>query len=456
MSAEIISQIEKLRSFFYRNETKNIAYRLNALKKLRSTIKKYEKEILNALYQDLGKSNFESYVTEIAIVLKEVDYFIKHIRKWSKLKKKCTPILFFLSKSWIYTEPYGVVLIIAPWNYPFQLLLNPLVAAIGAGNCVALKTSPQAPTTASIVEQIITESFNSDYVAIFHGNRDINQLLLSQKFDYIFFTGSPALGKIVMEAAARNLIPVTLELGGKSPCIIDESADLTTAAKRIIWGKCTNAGQTCIAPDYLLVHKRIKSDFVLALQQAVAQMYGEKPQISPDYPQIISTIALKRLITYLKMGKIIFGGKYDEGGLYFSPTVMEDVSEDSPLMQEEIFGPILPLFEFQDMSEVIQFINKRDKPLALYFFSKNKKNSKKIIEETSSGGMCINDTLIHIANHRLPFGGVGNSGMGNYHGKFGFDTFSHKKAVVRSSFFIDIPLKYPPHQNKLTRLKKIL
>ena len=306
------------------------------------------------------------------------------------------------------------------------------------------------------METIIKESFPENYVTIIHGNREVNQLLLAQRFDYIFFTGSPTLGKVVMEAAAKNLTPVTLELGGKSPCIIDYDANLPLAARRIVWGKTMNAGQTCIAPDYLFVHKKIKTDFVFEIEKALIEMFGEKMEESPDYPRIISSIAMQRLLTYLKSGDIVLGGNYNEDDYFLSLTILENVAEDSPVMRDEIFGPILPLFEFETIDEVISFVNKREKPLALYYFSKNKKSIKRVLSETSSGGVCINDTLIHAGTHTLPFGGVGNSGMGRYHGKYGFDTFSHLKSVVTSSSKIDFKVKYPPYKQKLAKFKRFI
>lgn len=453
---EITSKVAKIKNFFSLNETKNISYRIDSLKRLKKIIKLKEEEIFDALNEDLEKSNFESYITEISLVLKEIDYHICHLKRWAKPEKRRLPLVLFPSCGKIIKEPYGVVLIIAPWNYPFQLLFNPLIAAISAGNCAVLKTSPYAPATAKVMETIIKESFPENYVTIIHGNREVNQLLLAQRFDYIFFTGSPTLGKVVMEAAAKNLTPVTLELGGKSPCIIDYDANLPLAARRIVWGKTMNAGQTCIAPDYLFVHKKIKTDFVFEIEKALIEMFGEKMEESPDYPRIISSIAMQRLLTYLKSGDIVLGGNYNEDDYFLSLTILENVAEDSPVMRDEIFGPILPLFEFETIDEVISFVNKREKPLALYYFSKNKKSIKRVLSETSSGGVCINDTLIHAGTHTLPFGGVGNSGMGRYHGKYGFDTFSHLKSVVTSSSKIDFKVKYPPYKQKLAKFKRFI
>ncbi|MEG1556457.1 MAG: aldehyde dehydrogenase [Bacteroidales bacterium] len=452
---DIPSHLEKMRNFFKSNETKDVHYRIKVLKRLLVSIEKYEVDIIDALAEDLSKSNFESYGTEIAIVVNEIKYQLKHLARWSKPERKGTPIAFFPSKSLILKEPYGIVLVIAPWNYPFQLLINPLVAAVAAGNCVFLKTSPNAPAIAKIMDTIISETFPIEHVSIIHGNREVNQALLTERFDYIFFTGSTFLGKIVMEAAAKYLTPVTLELGGKSPCIIDHDADIKIAARRIVWGKTINCGQTCIAPDYLLVHNQVKEDFIYEMKQAIKEMYGNNTQESPDYSRIISAVAMKRLVNYLKSGTIVLGGKFDMDDNYIEPTVIENIEEDAPILHEEIFGPIFPLIEFGHLDEVIQYVKTREKPLALYYFSKDKVKIKKILHETSSGGSCVNDVLIHIANHKIPFGGVGNSGMGQYHGKYGFDTFTHLKSVVISSFKIDIKIKYPPYERKLEKYRKL-
>lgn len=453
---EMHDNLQNMRRYFNSQTTKDISFRIQSLQKLYKQIKISEQDIINALHEDLHKSPFEAFSTEIGLVLKEIKHHIKHLKQWQKPEKKLTPFLFFPSKSKIVKEPYGLVLIIAPWNYPFQLLFSPLIGAISAGNCVVLKTSPSAPAIAKVMDSIIKACFMQDYISIFHGNREMNQLLLSQRFDYIFYTGSPVVGKVVMKAAAENLTPITLELGGKSPCIVDKTADIHTAARRIMWGKTINAGQTCIAPDYLFVHKSIKGEFIKALQESVQMMFGENPQTSPDYPRIVSTIAMQRLIGYLDKGNIVFGGRYDLADKYIEPTVVDNLTADAGLLSEEIFGPIFPLMTFDDMQEVITYINEREKPLALYFFSKDKQSVHKMLGKTSSGGVCINDTIIHVANHRLPFGGVGNSGMGAYHGKYSFDTFTHKKATIVSTFSVDFSIKYPPYKGKLEKFKRFL
>ncbi len=453
---EMQNRLQQMRQYFNSQRTKDVSFRIQSLQTLYKQIKLHEQDIIQALHEDLHKSPFEAFSTEIGLVLKEIKHHIKHIKQWQRPEKKLTPFLFFPSKSNILKEPYGLALIIAPWNYPFQLLFSPLVGAISAGNCVVLKTSPSAPATAKVMDSIISACYSPDYVSIFHGNREMNQLLLSQRFDYIFYTGSPAVGKVVMKAAAEHLTPITLELGGKSPCIVDKNADIRTAARRIMWGKTINAGQTCIAPDYLFVHKSIKNTFITALQEAVHMMFGDNPQAAPDYPRIVSPTAMQRLIGYIDKGNIVFGGRYDLADKYIEPTVVDNLTADAGLLSEEIFGPIFPLMTFDDIQEVITYINEREKPLALYFFSKDKQAVHKILGQTSSGGICINDTIIHVANHRLPFGGVGNSGMGAYHGKYSFDTFTHKKATVVSSFSVDFPIKYPPYKGKLDKFKRFL
>lgn len=452
----IHENIEQQRLFFNTRITFDIQYRIVALKTFKATIQKYESEIFESLYQDLHKSDFESYMTEVSIVLNEIDYYIKNLKKWAKPKQKKSPLLIFPSKSYILKEPYGVVLIISPWNYPFHLILNPLIAAIGAGNVAVLKTSPYAPQTAKIIDTIISECFSNKYVSVYHGNRDVNQSLLTEKFDYIFFTGSPDLGKIVMKAASEHLTPITLELGGKSPCIIDKDADLKIAAKRIVFGKTINCGQTCIAPDYLMVHHDIKDSLIREMRTAIEQMFGKDPLLSKDYPRIVSDKAMNKLLGYLNEGDIILGGHYQQQEHYLEPTIITNIPHNANILKDEIFGPIFPLIEFSKLDEVINYINSHEKPLALYYFSQNKKSVKKILKETSSGGVCINETLLHIINPRIPFGGVGYSGMGHYHGKFGFETLTHSKAVIKSLAHIDIPIKYPPFFGKLKRFKRFI
>ncbi len=454
--SEITDKISLMRQFFCNGGTRSVAQRKVMIDRLYTSIQRHEQDIAEALAADLHKSDFESYATETGIVLHELKTLRRNMIKWSKSRHRGTPLSLFPSRSRIVREPYGVALVIAPWNYPFQLLFNPLAAAVAAGNCVALKTSPNAPATAALAETIVQEVFPPTWVSVFHGHRDVNQKLLAERFDYIFFTGSPALGRIVMEAAAKHLTPVTLELGGKSPCIVDEDADLTVAARRIVWGKCLNSGQTCIAPDYLMVHQSVKTAFLQAFKEAVRDLFGHNPQLSPDYPRIVTDKAMQRLTGYLNTGRIVVGGRFDLQDRYIEPTVIEEVPTDAPAMQEEIFGPIFPLIEFEQTDEVIDFINRREKPLALYYFTRNPEKAKKMLRETSSGGVCINDTVIHCANANIPFGGIGNSGMGRYHGKYGFDTFSHEKSVMRSPGKLDIKVKYPPYSGKLKMVKRLM
>ncbi len=447
MKETTLSEIETIlfgqRNFFSTHQTKNISFRINQLKKFKDTIFKFEKQITDALKADLNKSYEEAYLTEINIVLQEINNHIRHLKKWSKPTKVPTPIHLLPSKSRILYEPLGIVLIIAPWNYPFQLLMNPLIGAISAGCCAILKPSPYCPNIAKVMEDIIRNTFPSDYINITQGGRNVNMMLLGQRFDSIFFTGSPSLGKIVMKAASENLTPVVLELGGKSPCIVEKDANLNIAAKRIMWGKTVNAGQTCIAPDYLFVHHSVKDALVQKMAQAVEKMYGKDLKNSKYYPRIVNEKAMERLIRLMSEGKILYGGAVDLPQKYIAPTIIEDILPEHPIMQEEIFGPILPIMTFENVNEAINHINSHEKPLAFYYFGKNAK-VKEILHKTTSGGGCINDTLMHIANYHLPFGGVGNSGSGKYHGKESFFVFSNRRAIVSTPTWIDLPFKYAP------------
>lgn len=430
--------------------------RKEKLQDLKRVIKKYEDEILEALKKDLNKSFFEGYETEVGIVLEEINYTLKHLNKWVKAKRVKTPIFHFPATSYIYQEAYGKVLIMSPWNYPFQLTIAPLVGAIAAGNRVVVKPSEYSNNTASIIEKILNEVFSQDEVKVVRGGRAVNQDLLKQKYDYIFFTGSPTVGKIVMEAAAKHLTPVTLELGGKSPCIVDNSAKVKLAAKRIVWGKFLNAGQTCVAPDYLLVHQDIKDELVKEMIDYIKEFYGNSPIDNPDYPKIINKKHFERINRLIENEDIITGGNYNEQTMKIAPTILDKINWQSPVMQEEIFGPVLPIMEFDNLNQVIEMIGAQPKSLALYFFTTSKENEKKILSNISFGGGCVNDTIIHLSNSNLPFGGVGNSGMGQYHGKASFDTFSHPKSIIKKSNLIDIYLRYPPFKNHLKLLKKFL
>lgn len=433
-----------------------IVKRKEKLRDLKRVIKKYEDEILEALKKDLNKSFFEGYETEVGIVLEEINYTLKHLNKWAKVKRVKTPIFHFPATSYIYQEAYGKVLIMSPWNYPFQLTIAPLVGAIAAGNRVVVKPSEYSNNTAEIIEKILKEVFSQDEVKVVKGGRAVNQDLLKQKYDYIFFTGSPAVGKIVMESAAKHLTPVTLELGGKSPCIVDSSAKVKMAAKRIVWGKFLNAGQTCVAPDYLLVHQDVKAELVKEMIGYIKEFYGNSPIDNPDYPKIINKKHFDRINGLIRNEKIITGGNCNEQAMKIAPTILDHITWQSPIMQEEIFGPVLPVMEFDDLNQVVEMMGNHPKPLALYFFTSSKENEKKILSNISFGGGCINDTIIHLSNSNLPFGGVGNSGMGQYHGKASFNTFSHPKSIIKKSNLIDIYLRYPPFKDHLKLLKKFL
>ena len=431
------------RSFFTTHQTKDIAFRTEQLRRFKNAILKYEQQITEALYADLHKSAEEAYLTEISIVLQEIDNHLKHLKYWAKPKKVSTPIHLLPSSSRIIYEPLGVALIIAPWNYPFQLLMNSLVGAISGGCCAMLKPSPYTPTVAKVMEDLIHETFDEAYISIVQGGREVNKALLEQRFDIIFFTGSPDLGKVVMKAASAHLTPVVLELGGKSPCIVDASANIDIAAKRIAWGKMINAGQTCIAPDYMFVHSSVKNELLQKIQKNITDWYGENPQESKYFPRIVNENAMKRLQKLLVDGKIVYGGKVDFTDKYISPTIIDEVQPDFPVMKEEIFGPILPVMTFEKIETVISYVNSHEKPLAFYYFGTNK-SAKDVFLKTSSGGACINDTLMHITNHHLPFGGVGNSGLGKYHGRDSFLAFSNARAVVTTPTWFDLPVKYVP------------
>lgn len=434
----------------------NIDFRKQSLIKLLYTIRLYEKEITEALYKDFKKPAFEAFVTEINIVLDDLKYSIDNIRSWAKPKKVLPSFLNFPSKEYIYSEPYGNVLIISPWNYPFQLALCPLIAAVAAGNKVTLKPSELTPNTSSLISKIIREAFNPKHVIAVLGDARLSQELLKKRWDYIFFTGSVAVGKIVYKAAAEHLTPVTLELGGKNPCIIDETANLPLAAKRIVWGKFINAGQTCIAPDYLLVKPSIKNEFISLLKQEIINAYGENQELSPDFPRIINRVHWKRLMDLIEFQDIAFGGSHNGDENYLSPTLIDEPNLDSAIMKEEIFGPILPILSYTNNEDLRRIISKSEKPLSLYIFTEDKVFAERVIQQYSFGGGCINDTVIHFSNRRLPFGGVGNSGIGAYHGKLSFDSFSHKKAIVKKANWLDIPFRYAPYGNKLKMIKKIL
>ena len=443
-SKEIILQhIENQNQFFSTNKTKEIKFRVAQLRKLKQSILKNQKKIEDALWKDLHKSPEESYLTEISIVLGEINHHIKHLKKWAKPKRVSTPLHLLPSKSKVIYEPLGLSLIVSPWNYPFQLLINPLIGSISAGNCTIIKPSPDAQNTATAIQEMIEETFQAEYIAVVHGGRETNTILFNEPFDLIFFTGSSHVGKVVMKAASQYLTPVILELGGKSPCIVDSDANINISAKRIAWGKLINAGQTCIAPDYLFAHQSIKDELLDKIAKNITEMYGNDITESRFYPRIVNQRAIDRLKQLMNEGEIHSGGRVDEQKRFIEPTIIDHVQPDFLIMQEEIFGPILPVMTFEHIDEPIEYINKHEKPLAFYYFGKSK-NAKEILHKTTSGGVCINDTLMHIANHNLPFGGVGTSGMGRYHGRESFLAFSNKRAVVTTTTKIDLPLKYVP------------
>lgn len=451
---EVGAKTEGLKSYYKAGNTRKITERLSLLKKLKDTILSKEEEITEALYKDLRKSSQETLITEIGLVIKEINHHIKHLKKWSKTRRVKTPLYLLPSSSFLKHEPMGVVLVIAPWNYPFQLLMNPLVGAISAGNSVMLKPSEFCIHTNAVMDSIVKEVFNPGHVSMVHGGKETNQALLAEKFDMIFFTGSPRLGKIVMKAAAENLTPVVLELGGKSPCIVDESANIDLAAKRIAWGKTVNLGQTCIAPDYLLVHASIKEELQKKIVYHWKELFGKEAQESPFLSRMITHDAFDRVTGYLSQGNIIYGGKTDREDKYISPTLMDQIDISAPIMEDEIFGPILPILTFEKLEEAIELINAKEKPLAYYYFG-DSKLAKDLLDKNTSGGACINDTLIHISNHGLPFGGVGNSGLGKYHGKSSFESFSHSRAIMKSPTWVDLPFRYPPFKH-FSWVKKLL
>lgn len=446
MTLDTIPQIvARQRKFFAEHTTLSIDFRLKMLRRLRKAIVEREKQLTEALYADLHKSYEEAFLTEISIVLGEIDNFLKHLPRWAAPSKRKTPLKLFPAKSQIITEPLGVALIIAPWNYPVQLLLNPLVGAIAAGCTAVLKPSPYVPHVAEVLEELVHDCFDEEYVAIVQGHRDVNTALLNERYDIIFFTGSPDLGRVVMSAAAEHLTPVVLELGGKSPVVVDRTADIAVAAKRLAWGKTLNAGQTCIAPDYLLIHREVKEHFIEAFKEALCELHGEDARQSEHYVRMVSDRAFERVSGYISEGRVRCGGRVVAEERYIEPTLLDEVSADSSVMREEIFGPVLPMIEISSVEEAITFINEREKPLALYVFA-DERAARRVVEYTSSGGACINDCIMHIANEKLPFGGVGNSGMGRYHGRDSLYSFSHRRSMITTPTWLDLPFRYMPYK----------
>ncbi|TBN04282.1 aldehyde dehydrogenase [Hyunsoonleella flava] len=443
------------KALFLSQKTKDVSYRLSLLKALKTEIIKREQDVLDALHKDFKKSEFETYISEFGLVLSEINLAIKKLKSWSKPKRIRPSILTFPSIDYIYKEPYGSVLVIAPWNYPFLLALDPLIMAIAAGNTVVLKPSELTKNTSKVITQIIKQVFPEDVCISIEGGIPVATELLAQKWDYIFFTGSTRVGKIVAEAAAKHLTPVTLELGGKSPCIIDDTVDVKLVARRLVWGKLLNGGQTCIAPDFVIAKSNIKANLVKALKKEITRRYGENPMNSGDFPRIINSKNVKRLTALIENEHIPFGGDIDESTSYISPTLIDNPKLDSKIMSEEIFGPILPILNYDTEDDISHILSHIEKPLAFYMFSNDKKFSKKMIRTYSFGGGVINDTLVHFGNAKLPFGGIGASGIGNYHGKHGFDTFSHKKAIMKRGTWLDPSFRYPPYRGKINLLKKV-
>lgn len=447
-TATIDTDLTSLKTYFSQGHTRSYSFRAKQLKKLKAVIKHNEDAILAALHADMHKPTFEAFTSEVGVLYEEINFILKYLKYWMSPKPAPTPLVHFLSSSKIITEPLGVVLIIAPWNYPFQLLMAPLIGAIAAGNCAVVKPSEQTPHTALIIEKIITENFSEDYVRVVQGigAEVIPPMIENFRFDHIFFTGSVPVGKKIAAQAVKELVPVTLELGGKSPAIVDPTAPVHATAKRLAWGKFFNAGQTCISPDYLLVHEDIKEALVGQMVQYIKEFYGDDPSQSQHYTHIVNQQRFQALAEYLKQGEIITGGVTDENNLYIAPTLIENVSWDSPIMQEEIFGPILPILTYKNTDDIFEVISRQPFPLSLYLFTSDKKFEKRILEKVAFGGGAVNTTLVHFANPHLPFGGIGYSGIGRYHGKASFDTFSHQKSIIKTSFILAHPLRYAPYK----------
>ena len=447
--SEIQALVSRQREYYESGATLDTGFRISKLKKLYEAVKRHEKDIARALKEDLGKSGYESYMCETGMVLSEISYMIRHTMSFAGKKGVRTPLAQFCSRSFTLPSPYGTTLIMSPWNYPLLLTLDPLADAVAAGNTAVIKPSAYSPNTVKVIGQIIAESFSPEHVALVSGGREENSALLDQKFDFIFFTGSRAVGKEVLRKAAEYLTPVVLELGGKSPCIIDSSADIELSAKRVVFGKYLNCGQTCVAPDYILCHRSVKDDFLSEVINQIEKQFGKDPLANPDYGKIINRKHFDRLLGLINREKLVIGGQSEKEGCRIAPTVMDNVTWDDAVMGEEIFGPIMPVLAFDSIDEVIADLKERDKPLALYIFSKDKRNIKRVMTQLSFGGGCVNDVIIHLATPAMGFGGVGESGMGAYHGKAGFDAFSHRKSVVDKKTWLDLPMRYQPYKSRL-------
>ncbi len=456
-SSEIKNLLDKQKAYYKTGVTIPIKFRIEQLKKLYASIKKHENDIQEALTSDLGKSRMEGFMCETGLVLSEISYMIKNVKKFAKRKTVRTPFSQFHSHSFIQSIPYGNTLIMSPWNYPFLLTIDPLTAAIAAGNTAIVKPSAYSPATSSVVEKIIKECFAPEYVAVITGGRAENSALLDEKFDFVFFTGSQTVGKEVLRHTAEHLTPAVLELGGKSPCIVDSSANIKLAARRIVFGKYLNCGQTCVAPDYILCERSVKADFIEAVIAEIKHQFGENPLANKDYGKIINEKHFNRLCGLINKDKLIFGGETDADTCQISPAVMDNVTFDDAVMGEEIFGPIMPIIEFSDFDKIVDELKDKDKPLALYLFTSNKHHIDRVTKELSYGGGCINDVIIHLATSNMGFGGVGESGMGSYHGKIGFDAFSHNKSIVDKKTWLDLPMRYQPYNTTYEKmLHKIL
>lgn len=447
--------LESQRKYFQTGETRSYAFRKQALLSLKRALARHDKNLLSALKNDLEKSEFEGYESELGLVYGEIEEALHHLKRWMKPKRVAAPLMHFPAKGRMYARPLGVVLIIAPWNYPVLLSLTPLVGALAAGNCVTLKCSEFAPHCEQALASLIADAFAPEHVCMVQGGADISEALTKERYDHIFFTGSTQVGRKVMTAAADNLIPVTLELGGKSPCIVEQSADLPLAARRIVWGKFVNAGQTCVAPDYLLVHYSVKDRTISELCREIVRQYGEYPLENREYGKIISPCHFQRLVRLINPKKVVFGGNWNKKSLKIEPTILDGVLPNDAVMREEIFGPILPVISYHDEEELIRFLREREYPLALYLFSGNQAFCKRVMQAVPFGGGCVGDTLVHITSAKLPFGGVGHSGMGSYHGKRSFDTFTHTQSVMEKGS-LDIPFRYPPYGRKLSVLRWIM
>jgi aldehyde dehydrogenase (NAD+) len=448
--------VQRLRACFQSGATRPVAFRREQLQKLSAALERHESALLAALQADLGKSPFQSYASELGLVQAEIRDALKHLDRWTRPQRRCTPWFVAPARGWVQAEPFGVTLILGPWNYPVQLLLTPLVSAIAAGNCAVLKPSELAPRTAEAITALVRETFAEEFISVVNGGADVAEALLAERFDKIFFTGSTRVGRTVMTAAAKHLTPVTLELGGKCPTLVCGEADVELAAKRIAWGKFLNAGQTCVAPDFVLVQRGGRERFVAAMTKSLRLFYGDNASRSADYGRIVNERHFTRLVNYLRDGKVAHGGAHDAKSLFIAPTILTEVSPDSPVMQEEIFGPILPVLEFENLDDAFAILHGRPTPLALYVFTNDRATKTRVLAEARSGGACVNDVVSHMVGTGLPFGGLGESGLGAYHGRAGFEAFSHQRAVLRRATWLDTPFRYPPERLSLGGLKRAM